>query len=334
MPDRIEQFCSSYHEFNDISEQRRAMQRRVLREAEARVGKPLEDFEADDLSGYLETLVGDGLKPKTVAGRLYAVRPYLDWAWRKKLIPADRLMELKDVSPPRGASKDSKPNPYSRKQIAYFWREFDKRYPLPDNPDKWISRWERDISPWSRVQPIAKRYQLEAIVALALGGGLRREEIWRIGLDDIDPVNEYIVVHGAKKNPEAEAEIRAVPWTTTWMREAVTRWLLMRERVAPEHDFTWLSLHGSYRKNKMRWNTYEMLVHDITPGWSYQRFRHTAATEMLRNGYELEQVQKILGHRRIQQTLAYAKIAPDDLVKRARKVEADYSRAIAPPVAA
>jgi site-specific recombinase XerD len=332
--DRIEQFCSFYHEYNAISEQRRSMQRRVLREAQSRIGKDLVDFERRDLAAYLETLVRqDEFKPRTVAARLYALRPFFEWAWREKLISAERLMELKDVEPPRGSTVDAQPNPYSRKQIAYFWREVEKKYPLPEDSEKWVSRWERGISPWKRAQPVAKRYQLEAIVALALCGGLRRDEIWRIGLEDMSPDNEYIVVHGARKNAEGVSYVRVVPWTTEWMREAVERWLTLRERIGPEHDQPWLSLHYSWFKHPLSFEAYELLVRRIPPGWSYQRFRHTAATELLRAGYELQEVQAIMGHSRIQQTLGYAKIIPDDLVKTARRANANLSRAITPVAA-
>lgn len=328
--DLIEQFCNELHTYHGISEKRRKFQRLTLAECEAHIGHELEAMTADELRAYLTTLVTGGLHPKTVAGRLYAIRPYIRWLWKKEMIDADRLMRLLDVEPPRGHNAGGKPNPYSRKEIQAFWREFDEKYPLPRNHEDTIKRWLNGTKKWSRVQPIAKRFQMKAIVALALAGGLRRDEIWRVELIDVDPLNEYILVHGARKNPQAEAEDRVVPWTTEWMQDALAEWLWLRERIDPPHDRIWLSLHQDHYRKPMRHRQFEVLMR-FGRGWGYQRMRHTAATELLRAGYALEHVQKIMGHRNIQQTLGYAKILTDDLVRRARNQSSRLEKAIGPP---
>lgn len=329
--DSIERFCSFYFEYNAISEQRRTMVRRVLRDCASQIGRDLAELTAPELSHYLETLVADGLMAQTVGGRLYAIRPFLKWAWREKLIPAERYMELCDVEPPRGSSYEPDPSPYTRKQIAQFWREVERKYPLRSDHEKWMRWYFEGKKPWRKVQRIAKRYQLEAMTALALSGGLRRDEIWNIPLDNLEPDAAYVVVVGARKNRDGTPKPRAVPWTTPWMHAAVSRFLAMREQLAPDHDHVWLSLHQDHFRKPMQYRTYEVLLRQVPPGWSFQRFRHTAATEMLRADYPLEQVQVILGHAKIQQTLAYAKIIPDDVVHTANRVEAIYTRAIAPP---
>ena len=43
------------------------------------------------------------------------------------------------------------------------------------------------------------------------------------------------------------------------------------------------------------------------------KLRHTAATNALRRGMPIEQVQKMLGHEKIDTTLIYAKIVCDDV---------------------
>lgn len=329
-------FAAFYFPYHHITEKRAKMMQRVFRELEAHTGKELVDVEADELQDYLATLIASGLVPKTIAGRVYALRPFFHWAWQQKLIDAERFMELKDVELPRGASSDGRPNPYPRKEIKQFWRELDETYPVDERFDHWLARWHRGTSKWARVQRTAKRIQTEAIVALALGGGLRRDEIWNMQLDDLEPDAEYLVVRRtARKNREGIDKPRAVPWTSDWMRDAVRRWIDLRERIDPGHDGPWLSLHQQHFRQPMSYRKFELLLHDIGSGWSYQRMRHTCATELLRTRkWELHEVQKLLGHSRIQQTLAYAELLPDDIVRAARRGAEDYGEAVAPPIAA
>ena len=52
---------------------------------------------------------------------------------------------------------------------------------LSHGPDvRYIRRWRRGPSPWRRVQSHANRLQIDAFVSLALYGGLRKDEIYRL----------------------------------------------------------------------------------------------------------------------------------------------------------
>lgn len=331
MTDLIERFCSEYHDFNRIGADRRTMQRRVLREFDASVNGGLLEAGAGDLQSFLSSRLESGLKPSTVRRELHAVRPFFTWARRAKLIDADRLWELEDVSPPRGANGGGKPRPYKSEQIARFWRQLDAQYPLAD--EKWIRRWREDISPWKRVQAHAMRLQIEAVVWLALGGGLRRDEIMRQRLDELHPDNAVVVAR-SRKNLEAEWEERPVPMLEP-MRDALAAWLEFRDWMDCGHDEPWLSLYRNYRCRPMRPRTFRLLLHEIGPrgvagsgGWEFHRMRHTAATEMLRAGMPLHIVQRVMGHRRIQQTLAYAELLDGDMIEASKRSEARYIAAI------
>jgi site-specific recombinase XerD len=51
---------------------------------------------------------------------------------------------------------------------------------------------------------------------------------------------------------------------------------------------------------------------------------------MLRAGYPLHEVQRILGHSRLQQTLAYAQLLPDDVVRTAQRNQGPLSSVLEP----
>jgi site-specific recombinase XerD len=98
----------------------------------------------------------------------------------------------------------------------------------------------------------------------------------------------------------------------------------------PGHDFPWLSLHTSAHYLKaMRHRQFEMLLRNVRRGWEYHRMRHTVATAMLLSGMPLEKVSKIIGHTRLEQTPAYIKVLPDDIVKAAQKIQAEYDLELA-----
>jgi site-specific recombinase XerC len=103
------------------------------------------------------------------------------------------------------------------------------------------------------------------------------------------------------------------------LRNAIQAWLDFREQLAPTNDSPWLSLWRKHALKPAQKRTFNLALGRIGPGYSLHRLRHTAATEMLRAGYELEAVQKILGHSRIQQTLEYAELLDEDVLAAAKR---------------
>lgn len=333
-PDPILRYDEEHNAYNDVCHDRRRASMRVLREFEAHAGKPLLDAGGPELASYLATLVGEGKAVGTVRKHANLVRPFYTWAYTAGLISAETLMGVRLVKPPRGASLAAmgRPKPYPREKVAQFWRDVDRKYPyLPD--DRYLERFARGTSRFTRITKHAWRLQFNAIASLAMFGGLRMGEIYRATIDDIHPENAYVVVRGAAKNPDAEVRDRVVPWTTPDMRQMVGDWLAFRAWLEPDHEFTWLCLYAQahYRK-PLRWRKYHMLAHDLGRGWEFHRLRHTALTEMLRAGYPLHEVQRIAGHSRLQQTLAYAELLPDDLVKTAARQSDVLSSALSPKI--
>jgi site-specific recombinase XerD len=312
----------------------------VLNDLGTFVGASAEAATASEFQGWMESLASQGLHPNTVRKYGNMVRPFFKWATREKLIPADRLFALSEVPNPRGATGESKPNPYTRKQIARLWVELEAGYPLAPNM---VTRWLKGRSRWPRVWRHAARLQLEAIVHLCLHAGLRREEVFRLGIDDIAPDNAYIVVQGAAKGTGGGREYRRreVPMTVE-LRRALAEWLEFRALLNVGHDRPWLVLNPRVSPNgivpasvgdPLGFGTFKELLMELGSGWSYHRLRHTFATEMLRHGMKIENLKEVLGHSRIQQTLAYAKIVPQDNEREVRRVEVDFSKALARPAA-
>lgn len=334
--DAISRFESEYLTYHDVSPARRTEVVRHLRALEVLAGVPITEVGRDVFASYLLAQQEAGKVPATVGKIRGCLRPFFQWAWEAGLVPADTLMAIKAVRAPRGAAYNGKPRPYQRPEIAQMWSDWNRAFPFTsDGGDVeralyFVERWDRGTSKWGRVRPYAWRTQSRAIIACALMGAMRLTEIHSITVDELHPENAYITVRGARKNAEAEVKVRAVPWTTPEFRQYVQTWLDLRERLAPDHDSPWLSMHNVvHLTTPLPHRTFEMLLCTMGRGWEFHRLRHTAATEMLRSGYSLETVQKIMGHARIQQTLRYAELLPDDVVKVAGRHQENLSAALA-----
>lgn len=320
----IPKFEREYQEYHDISASRRREQVKSIEGMAANAGKAPTDCGAEDVRAYLGVLGDRGLHVNTIRKELNLLKPFFTWAWQAKLVDADRVLEVQQIAAPRNSSPQSNPKPYSKKELARFRAELDAAWPEAD-PKFW-ARWKRGTSPFRRIQRHAMRIQIEAIVALALHCGLRRQEIFNASLDDIHYDNEFIVVRHAKGDVEG-SKMREVPHTRT-SREAVRAWIELRTILGPTHDFPWLSLAWeSVALKPMRWSRFKGLL--LTVGkWQLHRFRHTAGTEWLRSTRRLEIVQKLLGHASLQQTLAYAKLVRDDLHEAVAKSELEFEEAV------
>lgn len=333
----VDEFAADYFVVNRISDERRWNVRRVLGCLSDFAGKPIEEVTADDLSNYLTSLVASGLHVNTVRHYNHAIKPFFRWAFQRRYVSADQWLRIQDVKNPRGATGNQKPRPYKRADVKEFWRLLDLRWPLV--PDKRIRRYRNGTCQYKRVWTHAMNLQTRAVVSLALFGGLRHNEILTIGMADLHPDNEYIVVHG-KTVVHEDPKIREVPYTEAG-REMVAAWLEFRSWMDPEHDRPWLVAHASASMHPTRVadGTASAPNHAIKEGgfsklleyvgpYHYHRFRHTFATEQLRAGTELETLSTLMGHSNLQQTLVYAEIVKEDLQRASRRSEPRFMAAV------
>lgn len=327
MPDLIEQFAASYHAYHRISPDRRQVQLRLLRAFEDSVDGAITDADGPDLQSFLGSLIDAGRAPGTVGKARGALLPFFTWLWQQRKIDADQLMRLRDVPAPRGHN-NGKPRPYTRREIAKFWQQFDVAYPPQTNIENRLTMWGKGRIRFGRVKPIFDRAQTEAIACLAVYGGIRRNEIFDLTVERLEPRADYISVLGAAKNRDARRDERAVPWLTPHLHTSVERWLVLRSLFDADHETAWLSLHYKHAPKPLRHQKFKLLLTHLGTGWEFHRMRHTAATEMLRAGMPLEQVSRILGHAKLEQTMRYAYVANADLVLGAHAVEKQLAKAL------
>lgn len=326
--DRIQQFAVEYQEYNGMSAGRRSEQQAVLRALVAHAGKAIEECDADEVRAFLSAEIAAGRHPNTVRKKNMMIRPFFRWGFDVGLVTADTWMRVKAVRNPQGSTAQGTPRPYSTKELRQFQSELDARWPLVD--PKWWKLYRAGTSRYKRIASEVMRVQIEAIVALALQLGLRRREIYYLSLDDLHPENAYVVVRQRALTPNGKDRMREVPYTEG-AREKISRWLEIRDELAPPHDRPWIVAvantgDGGWLK-PMSFKRMESLLRTVGD-WQLHRFRHTSATLWLRSGMALETLSPLLGHTNLRQTLGYAKLVREDLQRSVEKNEPAFQRAL------
>lgn len=341
----LERLMIEHFATHSISPKRQKLVRRVIDGYETFTDAPLHETNDRQFRAWMASRMASGAHVNTVLRDAKVIRMAVRWAWREDLLSSDVLMRIRDTPNPRGATSQAKPNPYSRFELDKAWAKLDRTYPkghseryfefqrrTPRHKNKTVRR-----ARYKYVWKHAMALQVEAIMLLALHGGMRLGEIFRATLDDLAPDNAYIVVRGAAKGAGSmEVRLREVPMTQE-MRRALYEWLAFRRRLEPPHDQPWLVLdpHASPNMylapssplNPMNSDRMSEILSKL--GVSLQRLRHTAATNYLKAGMELERVSRLLGHSSIVQTLAYAKLVRDDIHSSAQRVESKFTNATA-----
>jgi site-specific recombinase XerD len=321
----LERFAAEHFALNSISEDRRKLVLTTLHRYEDYSQRPLIELDDADLRGWAAAMIANDYKASSVATYMKCIRSFYRWLWRAREIDAEQFMRISDVRVPRG-SYTAVPRPYSRKEVAQMWADLECTWPYAS--DLTVQRWLRGTSPYRAVKKHAMRLQLDAICELALICGLRRIEIHRLTFDDVHPDNKYIVVRG--KRTDQNEKLREVPYPQS-TRDAIYAWFRMRGLMSPEPGQSmWLSLTGPDPAVGLRFRRLGGILGTFGE-WELHRLRHTCATERLRAGMNIEQLQRFLGHANIKQTLVYAKLVSEDIHRSAERTDEAFQGAIGRP---
>lgn len=143
-----------------------------------------------------------------------------------------------------------------------------------------------------------------AILTLLVRLGLRRSEVAKLGLDDIDWRAGTVCVHGKGNRHERlplPADVgQSVAQYLRYARPANAegRTVFVRH-IAPHHALSPSRISTIVADAARRAGLGRVHAH---------RLRHTAATELLRSGASLTEIGQLLRHRRVQTTAIYAKV--------------------------
>jgi integrase/recombinase XerD len=161
-----------------------------------------------------------------------------------------------------------------------------------------------------------KASMLHTILMLAIGTGLRREELCSLPLTCIDAAagGELRVV--GKGNKE-----RSCPLDDP-TKQALMRWFDVRRRLEWPHRMLFASpSHGRpLSKQTLWWLMRELAAVAKVPSFAPHDLRRTFGTGLLSKGLDLREVQVLMGHASPQTTARYDKRETERIAERRRAV--------------
>lgn len=138
------------------------------------------------------------------------------------------------------------------------------------------------------------------MVELSYGSGLRRIELTRLDIEDIDFYEKTVYVRGkGNKN-------RRVPITGKAIHAAVDYLKQRGEYQGP--------LFINHRTGRRLYPASIWFIFKKNTGLRTHIFRHACASHMLKNGCNIRIIQELLGHKNVLSTQYYTHITKEDLI--------------------
>lgn len=217
---------------------------------------------------------------------------------------------------------------------------------LNPTADVRLPKWERRL-PKRILKPSEVRRLLNApdqtpkglrdraMMELFYSSGIRREEMARLAVQDVDIKNGFVRVQGkGGKDRVVPVGQSACDALKRYLKEARAVWL-----KAPRNpgwtDALWLSpiqphppIHREAVGLILMRYAKRVLGRNVSP----HVWRHSYATHLVANGANILYVQRLLGHTRLKTTEIYTRVTMSDLKKTLRRTHPSARRAAMPPL--
>ncbi|MBI3624824.1 MAG: tyrosine-type recombinase/integrase [Candidatus Rokubacteria bacterium] len=224
---------------------------------------------------YFVALVEKGLSPASLARKRAAVRAFGQWGRRQRLWTDDPTENLQRVTHP-------------------------ERLPRPFNPDETARLMRLDLAPLDRV-----------VRALLYYTGLRVTPICQLTVADLSFAE--VVFEDGTRFP---GTIRSIgkgqkPLVTPMhpaLKEVLFDWVL---RQTDLKGHSWIISHRSgklFTRRGIALMTHRWGRLTGVPDCTPHRFRHTFATDLLRQGTDVRVIQRLLSHANINTTMLYTRV--------------------------
>ncbi|MCC8015370.1 MAG: tyrosine-type recombinase/integrase [Eubacterium sp.] len=270
----------------------------------------------------------DGLSPSTLRNYKSTLRMFFELIGNKPLeeITADDIRFFLADRMSKGSGKTNADN-YRRFLSSFFsWcvdEELIDRNPI--RKIKPLKKRKSERQPFSEIEIEQMRNYLRgrqgearnrALIELLLSTGCRISEALNIKTEELNLMTGQVKVLG-------KGDKERIVFLNEKSKYYVEKYLEDKSRN-PKCPYLFQSLQTAKGKKKnLQITGAEVAVRkmgrDLGISVFPHRFRHTAATWALQRGMPIEQVQKMLGHEKIDTTLIYAKSNIDDLATNHKK---------------
>lgn len=147
--------------------------------------------------------------------------------------------------------------------------------------------------------------------------GLRVSEVCNLSVDDIDITNGFVYIQQGKNKKDRYVPLtyESIEWCKKWAK------------IRPVSDYFFCTLNGGRLSDRyLREVCYRLsgktgvFINDnhrkkkVNP----HVLRHTCATELLEEGFNIREVQQVLGHENLNTTMIYTAVRPEALAAKMR----------------
>ena len=239
------------------------------------VGRPIHAISTNDVRLYLSACKQSGYKNTTIGGTRRIINGFFEWCVLEGVCAVNPV-----------------------KRIAAIKQE--------KSPRKAMKRIELEY-----LRNACNTLRDKALVDFLYSTGVRVSECCAARIDHIDWEQKTVLIEHGKGdvtrltylNPEAEVSLRAYLAS----RADDSPYIFARTRGRSAESLNAKTVQNAI--DRIASQSGRAFSVRITP----HVFRHTIATVLLRNGMPVEQVQRFLGHAKIDTTLIYAEIRDDDV---------------------
>ena len=185
-------------------------------------------------------------------------------------------------------------------------------FPRPDRRPRDILTPEEVVRLYEAAKTLLppENYTAQALLAVGYGCGLRRKELERLDLRDVNFGNRILYVREGKG-----AKARSVPMSRQVVEE-LKSWLEKgrprRGRYRRDPDAFFVGRYGS----RMQGESFDRILRNMVQQAGIRKritlhsLRHSIATHLLKQGLPLESVRDFLGHARLESTQIYTRVSP------------------------
>jgi len=153
------------------------------------------------------------------------------------------------------------------------------------------------------------RYKAHLIAELMYATGLRRGEICRLKLEDIDTERSTVRVKDTKSNKERTAYLNDYCRQILSVYLSIVRPFIVTERQNRDLLFGSLTNVGSWFNEFLLQTTKALEL----PGVTAHSFRHSFGVHLLSNGCDIRYIKEMLGHSSLHTTQIYTRVDKHDL---------------------
>jgi integrase/recombinase XerD len=150
-----------------------------------------------------------------------------------------------------------------------------------------------------------------AILEMFYSTAIRAGEMAALTIHDVDPQNGFVRVNKGKGGKDRVVPMghTASRYAREYLREVRAKWAVENR----EERALWLSSRQPHRPITKQSMLVTMKAHGKAAGLAWHLtphvWRHTCATHMIANGSNVTYVQRLLGHRRLETTQIYTRVA-------------------------